>query len=131
MGSEENTAGTDLSLKIAGNEASMKNVKSMNTIATVATMVLVCVLGVFLYYHEVAAQQDKATLAKTLSESNGIVAKALEQSNKTMTEALKELTIEQRRSTSAMKEIACLSDPAMKNRPDARDFCKRISGADR
>ena len=140
--SEEEKSGADLGIKIAGNEVNIKNVKSLNTIATVTTMVLVATLGVFLYFHEVNAQQDKARLAGTLEQSNSIVAEALKQSNKAVTDALKELAIEQRRatdainaeqrrSTNAMKEIACLNDPVMRNRGDARDFCKRIARDDR
>ena len=129
--SEENKTGADLGIKVMGNELNVKNVKSLNTIATVTTMMLVAMLGVFLYFHEVQAREDKATLAGTLQQSNNITAEALKQSNKAITEALKELATEQRRSTNAMKEVACLNDPAMRNRGDARDFCKRIARDDR
>lgn len=56
---------------------------------------------------------------------------ALKDANKAVVEALKELVAEQRRSTTAAREVACLSDPTMKNRADARDFCKRVVGGDR
>ena len=137
MGEEEKT-GADLGIKVMGNEINVKNLKSVNTIATVTTLVLVAVFGVFLYFHEVNAQQEKAHIAGVLQQSNSIVAEALKQSNKAVTDALKELAqeqrnaiVEQKRSTNAIKEVACLSDPAMKNRNDARDFCKRMSRDDR
>lgn len=123
--------GADLNLKFAGQEVNLRNVKSLNTIATLVTMLLVGTLGVFLYFHEVNAQHDKSTLASTLQQSNAIVADSLRQSNKAMTDALKELAAEQRRSTNAMKEVACLNDPAMRNRADARDFCRRMARDER
>lgn len=91
-----------------------------------------------LFQHEATAQQDKARIAATLEKSNHDIAGALKESNTAIVQALKEsnsntlqaireLATEQRRATNAIKEVACLSDPAMKDNRNAREFCKRVS----
>jgi hypothetical protein len=59
------------------------------------------------------------------------VVNSLKESNSHTVEALKAMTVEQKKSTSAIREIACLNDPVMKNRSDAREFCKRMARDDR
>lgn len=129
------SVGADIAVKVAGQEFNVRNVKSLNTIATVTSLIVVCTLGVFLYFHEATAQQDKAQTAATLAKSNAEIASALKENNKILVDAMKEQSMNTLnalgRLTSATKEIACLSDPAMKNRNDARDFCKRITREDR
>lgn len=91
-----------------------------------------------LYQHDAQAQSDKAQVAQTLQKSNADIAGALKENSSTLAQALKEnnantlqaireLTIEQRKSTDAVREVACLSDPNLKNSPTARDFCKRMT----
>lgn len=134
--------GADVSLKVAGQEVNVKNIKSLNTIATVATLFAVCLLGMFLYFHEAGAQQDKAVVAKTLEKSNSDIASALKESNRAIVDAIKEtnastvqalreFSVEQRKATRAMAEVACLNDPAIRNQPNAREFCRRRAGDDR
>lgn len=133
MGRDTDDTGADLGLKIAGQEINVRNVKSLNTIATVCTLVAVCGMGVALYYHEAAAQQDKSQLAKTLEKSNADIATALKDANVAQREqntaflqAMKELTAEQRRSTEQITIGNCMNESAMKNRQDARETCRRI-----
>lgn len=94
------------------------------------------------YQQEARAQVDKATLAKALKdsndnsaqvarESNTAVVNALKEANENTVRALDRLTTEQRKSTDGIREIACLSDPALRNRPDAREICKRLGRSDR
>lgn len=84
-----------------------------------------------LYQHEATAQTSTSSVVSALKESNAATVTAIKESNVNTVKALEALTAEQKKSTNAMKEIACLSDPAMKNRSDARDFCKRMSRDDR
>lgn len=77
--------------------------------------------------HAADTKEEKAAIAKALTESNTTIANALKESNATTVQAIRELATEQRKSTDAIREIACLSDPAMRNRTDAREFCKRMS----
>lgn len=77
--------------------------------------------------HAADTKEDKAAIAKALTESNTTIANALKESNAATVNAINGLMLEQRKSTDAIREIACLSDPAMRNRGDAREFCKRMS----
>lgn len=140
MGDE--VGGADIGVKIAGQEINVRNVKSLNTIATIVTMIIVVGLGVGFYFHEANAQQDKARLAGTLEKSNSTIAEALREQNKMVEESnkavVKAITDSNDKMVSAINkltsrsaEIACLSDPAMKNRVDARDVCRRLSRDDR
>lgn len=138
----DDRTGADVGLKIMGNEVNIKNLKSVNTVATVGTLIMVSALGVAFYFHEVGAQQDKAQVAATLVKSNADIAGALDRNSMTLArelkesnvntlQVLKELTAEQRKSTAAIKEGNCLQDPAMRSRPDARDVCRRLTRDDR
>ena len=141
MGDPEK-GGADIGLKLAGQEVNIRNVKSLNTIATMATLILVSALGVGGYFHEATAQAERAAnhverikinadIAGALKESNNAVVQALRENNTNTLKAIESLTYEQRKAASAMREIACLSDPAIKNQTNARDFCKRMSRDDR
>lgn len=77
--------------------------------------------------HAADTKEEKAAVAKAITDSNATIANALKENNANTLQALRELAAEQRKSTDAVREIACLSDPAMRNRGDAREFCKRMS----
>ena len=127
--SEEN--GADVNLKVAGQELNVRNVKSLNTIATLITMFAVCILAVYLHFHEVNAQQDKAQVATTLQKSNADVAAILKENNLAQKEQTQAIVSAINRLSARATEIACLSDPSMKNRTDARDFCRRMARDER
>lgn len=123
-------ADQELDLEIAGQKIRTKNYRLLDLIwLPVFLGVAYCCL--ILYQHDASAKDDKATLAATLKESNANIAAALKENNSNMVNAIKEIAVEQRRSTNAIKEVACLNDPAMQHRNDARDFCKRMSRDDR
>lgn len=118
-------ADQELDVSIAGQSVRAKGYRLVDLIW------LPLVLGTaytcfMMYQHDAAARDDKATLAATLRESNAAIATALKENNANVVGALKDLATEQRRSTKAMKETACLLDPAIKNRGDGREFCKRM-----
>ena len=77
--------------------------------------------------HAGDSEKQSAAIVKSINDGNAVMVQALKESNESTVKALKEMTLEQKRSTEAMREIACLSDPTMRNRPDARDFCRRMS----
>ena len=83
--------------------------------------------GWWVYQTNAQAQADKQNVAASVKEANIAVVDALKQSNAATVEAIKTLALEQKKSTSAMRETACLLDPALKNRQDAREFCKRMT----
>ena len=69
--------------------------------------------------------------AKGIRESSDKVVKAVEEASKQNTDVIKQMALEHRRSNDIMQEMACLLDPALKNRNDARDVCKRLVRSDR
>lgn len=77
-----------------------------------------------LYNHDTSAQVFR-------SSSNKAVIDAIKDSNSSTVKAIQELTAEQKKSTNAMRETACLLDPAMRNRQDGREFCKRLTRDER
>lgn len=126
----EQSPDQEIDLQIAGQHVRTKGYRLLDLIWL--PMILgIGYIGLTLQQHDANAKDDKATLAATLKESNANIAQALKENNTNMVNAIKEIATEQRRSTSATKEVACLSDPLMKNRPDAREFCKRMNRDDR
>lgn len=127
----------ELDVEVAGQKVRAKGYRLVDLIW------LPMVLGIAytclsLFQHEAGAQQDKAQVAATLAKSNSDIANALKENSSTLASALKEnnsntlqaireLTIEQKKATDAVREIACLSDPNMRNSANAREFCKRIT----
>lgn len=87
----------ELTARVAGQELAIKGV-SINTIATVATLMLVTVLGVLYYYHG----------ADTREASKELVG------------ALKEMT-------QAAREQNCLISMPQDRREQNAEICKRIS----
>lgn len=95
----ENT-GADLGLKVAGQEVNIRNVKSLNTIATVTTLLLVCVAitGGYLMFTAHAAETKDAS--------------------KELVQALREMT------TAAREQNCLISMPMDRRDPE---LCKRLS----
>ena len=117
------------SLKVSG--------ATLNTIFTIFGFIVACFIAWVLWLHhaqagdeKVQAKENARIVSEALKESNKAVAEALKESNVNTVKAIEALSLEQKRSTRAMKEIACLNDPAMRFRSDARDFCKRMSRDD-
>lgn len=101
--------------------------QNLNTIFTVFGFIILVLVAWVLWSHHADAKDNEKNFAVVLKESNKVIADALKENNATIVRTLDKMTEEQRKSTDAIREIACLSDPAMRNRQDARDFCKRIS----
>jgi hypothetical protein len=66
--SEEQKTGADVEVEIAGQKVNLKNVKSLNTLATVATLILVCVLGYAFYVHAGETKDASKDLVQALKE---------------------------------------------------------------
>ena len=123
--SEEN--GADVALKVAGQELNIRNVKSLNTVATLITMFAVCIIGVYIHFHEANAQSEKVQVAETLRKSNADIANILKEANAIQKEQAQAIVKALEKVERRAAEVACLSDPSMKNRQDARDFCRRMA----
>lgn len=81
--------------------------------------------------HAGDSAHQSAAIVKSINEANAAVVNSMKESNAATVKALQDMTTEQRKANATMREIACLSDPAVKNRTDAREFCRRMAGIDR
>ena len=73
--------------------------------------------------HAADSTSQTAAIVKSINDASDKMVEAL----KRVEEAQKQGTIEQKKTSQTMKEIACLNDPDTKNMRNARDFCKRQS----
>lgn len=120
----------EVDLTVAGQHVRAKGYRLIDLIWL--PMVLgVAYISLTIYQHEATAQTEKQAIAAQMKESNKAMVDALKENNVITVQAIKELTVEQKKATGAIKEVACLNDPALRNRSDARDFCKRITRDDR
>ena len=113
----------EIDATIAGQHIRAKGYRLMDLL----WIAMFCGVGWWVYQNNAQAQADKQNVAASVKEANIAVVDALKQSNAATVEAIKTLALEQKKSTQAMRETACLLDPALKNRQDAREFCKRMT----
>ena len=73
---------------------------------------------------------QSAAIVKAVTESNNAIVQALKEQQAVAKESNAQTVRVLERLTRAQAEANCLLDPMMKNRADAREFCKRISGRD-
>jgi len=89
------------------------------------------IMGVgYLCFQQASAQSDKRINVEQVDKTHKEFIEVLKENNLNTVSAIKELAVEQRKSTTAIKEIACLSDPALRNKNDAREICKRLVRGD-
>lgn len=119
--------GADVSLKVAGQEVNVRNVKSLNTGIAMLNCSLLCGLLVGGVFHEVGARDDKKAVAEALVESQKIAALASREANKALVDAIDRQANEQRRATEAVKEGNCLLALPQDRRVNAADVCKRTA----
>lgn len=98
----------EVSAEIAGQKLSLKSV-ALNTLTTVATLIGVIVICMFLWQHQ---QETKEAGAAFVS-------------------ALKEQTIAYKEGTATQREQNCLLKFKQEERQQNADFCRQISGVDR
>ncbi len=77
--------------------------------------------------HAGDSDRQNAAVVRSINDGSDRMVKALEK----MADEQRAATMEQKKTTAAVKEIACLNDPAMKNVSNAREVCKRLTGVDR
>jgi hypothetical protein len=88
--------------------------------------------------HAGDSEKQSAAIVKSINDANAAMVQSLKESTQSLREsnahtvkALQDLTAEQRRATNAIREVACLNDPALKNNPNASAICKRLVGNER
>ena len=109
--SEEN--GADVAVKIAGQEVNLRNVKSLNTLATVATLIIV-ICGFSIGWNLLDAH------AKGGEKRESALVAALNDLAKTQRDASRDQVKEQRM-------LNCLIVADQKDRRRAYEDCERIS----
>ena len=122
---EEQGNGADMAVDAFGVKANVRNVKSLNTMATVVTMIATLVVAYVLITHNAEARDGGKEIAAALIKSNEAVAAALKESNKDVSNALKDLAQQSR-------EQNCLIATGVQNLPadrrqEAANLCKRLS----
>jgi type VI protein secretion system component VasK len=111
-------AGADVALKLAGQEINVRNVKSLNTVATLTSLIILVLIAYGGWVHVVEAKDNGKEIAKELKESNKQVADSLKESQRELGEVLKELA------RAAREQNCLLSLPQEKRDPE---LCRRIS----
>ena len=74
---------------------------------------------------------QSAAIVKAVTESNNAIVQALKEQQAVAKESNAATVRVLERLTAAQREANCLLDPLMKNRADAREFCKRMARDDR
>lgn len=104
---EENGNGSDVQLEVAGQKLNVRNLKSLNTVATVLTLFGVLMLIYILWMHQQEAKED----------SRAFVA------------AVKEQTTAMREGTAAQREQTCMLKFEISERKVNAEWCRQVSGA--
>ena len=117
---DEQQVGADVAVEIAGQKVNLRNVKSLNTLATMATLILTCVVGWIIFTHSSEAKDGLKEIAAELKVSNKETAAVLKEANKELSEVLKEMA-------RASRETNCLLAMPPEKRAENVELCKRIS----
>ena len=80
--------------------------------------------------HAGYSSHQSAAIVKSITEANSAIVQALKEQQAVAKESNVETVRALQRLTRTQAEANCLLDPLMRNRPDAREFCKRMSGRD-
>lgn len=107
--SDEEKNGSDVQVEIAGQKVNVKNVKSLNTLATIASLILVCVLGYAFWEHKLDAKAEGVAL------------------NTLLTNAFRESANAQREMAQAVREGNCINSFREAERENKSEYCKRIT----
>jgi len=137
MSEQQKSEAGELDLEVAGQKIRTRGYRLVD-LAWLPLLLLVAYIASMLYQHEAHSQADvkasvdaSTNVVNAMKESNKALVEALKESNQNTLGAIKELAAEQRKSTAAMRETACLLDPAIKDRRDGREFCKRMVSGER
>ena len=108
----------------------MRNV-DLRTFMLILTLVAAIGAGAIGWHHEVNAQTQSKELATTLEKSQKVTAEALKEWQNSQ-KASNDAIVKALEKVAAQVTIGnCMNEPAMKNRQDAREVCRRIVRDDR
>lgn len=109
MSDQTTGPGADVAVEIAGQKVNVRNVRSLNTAATLLTLALVLLLCYAFYQH----MEDSRAAGKDFVH------------------AVKEQTIAIREGTAAQREATCIQKFEERERARNADWCAQISGVAR
>ena len=99
----------------------------------IAWVLIACAVGWMaweLKAHAGDSDKQSAAIVKSITDANSAIVQALKEQQAVAKESNAETVRVLQRLTRTQAEANCLLDPLMKNRADAREFCKRVSGRD-
>lgn len=116
---------SDSELALSGPGGLGFRAKNYRVMDLVCLLTAAGVIAVAYYNRSYAAEYEKT--AKAMEQNSEKIIQQLKENSDKNTEIQKQQTEVLRRLVDAMKESNCLSDPALKNRADAREICKRLN----
>ena len=130
----EEQGGADVSMKVAGQELNIRNVKSLNTIVTVLNFFSFCVLAVFLYFADVNAQKtngndtaEHKAIVDAIQKANGAMVQAIKEAQHVNITVLEKINAQAARQEQATRETNCLLSLPQDRRTNAAEACRRIA----
>jgi hypothetical protein len=105
--------GADLAVDAFGVKANVKNVKSLNTGATLFCAGMLICIAAFGYTHVQESKEDNKAFINAITEQ---------------TKAIREGVKAQQDGTAAQREQTCMLKFEQKDRPQNSEFCRQISG---
>ena len=125
MAEELQRGGADVAVKIAGQEFNLRNIKSLNTLATVTNLIGVCLIGYMLFIHQVDAKDGVKEVAAELKAANKEAAIERREASKQQADLLKELG-------RAAREQNCLIATGVtalppERRREAAEVCRQVT----
>jgi hypothetical protein len=117
---DEQPNGADVAVDAFGVKANVRNVKSLNTFATLIGVAIGIAVLIFVVTHSVDAKDNGKEIAKILKESGKEVTATLKESQKELSTVLRELG-------QATREQNCLLSLPQEKRTENVELCKRIS----
>lgn len=107
--STSNQNGSDVALEVAGQKLNLRNIKSLNAIATIVGMFVGLLVLYILFTHQQDAKEGYREFVV----------------------AIKEQTTAIRDGTAAQREQTCILKFDTQDRKNNAEFCKQVSGAPR
>ena len=128
----EEAGGADVSMKVAGQELNIRNVKSLNTVVTILNFFAFCVLAVFIYFADVNAQKNNGNdsaehkaIVEAIQKANLNMVQAIKESQAVNSLVLEKISTQAARQEQATRETNCLLALPQDRRTNAAEACRR------
>lgn len=119
--------GADVGVEAFGAKVNVRNVKSLNTMLTGLTTVIVLVLAYIVFAHAADQKTGTQAIVQEIKESNISAARIVKDSNDNLIRALHEFSANSKEQTRVAREQNCLLLFDQSERQRQTENCKRIS----